>query len=155
MSVEKKKSSENGHLEQEHDDIKDQLKSSSQLDLDDNKGPIAYRMRPSLEDIFKAKTIKEIIQRVLTKTLQGKKYNVEDARKWTQEIADTISASVKDLNMPRYKHVVQISLGQQLGAGCRYIAKCSWDAECDSYTSDIFSNATLFCVCTVFGIYVY
>ncbi|XP_055905165.1 dynein light chain Tctex-type protein 2B-like [Eupeodes corollae] len=153
MSLEKAQSSESATKIQQPQET---IESPSHLNgEDDEKGPIAYRMRPALADIFKTKTIKEIIQSVLTKTLQGKKYNVEDARKWTQEIADSISTSVKDLNMPRYKHVVQISLGQQLGAGYRYVAKCSWDAECDSYTSDVFSNASLFCVCTVFGIYVY
>lgn len=85
----------------------------------------------------------------------GKSYNAEEASNWTREISDAVSAAVKELEMPQFKHVVQVTLGQQLGSGCRYIAKCCWDAESDSQTSDVFTSAALFCICTVFGIYLY
>lgn len=93
---------------------------------------------------------------VFIKKKLGKTYNVDDVRNWTKDIADTVNSRIKDrLAMPRYKYVVQVMLGQQLGAGCHYYAKCCWDAESDSQTSDIFTNASLFCVCTVFGVYLY
>ncbi|XP_011184864.2 dynein light chain Tctex-type protein 2B [Zeugodacus cucurbitae] len=116
----------------------------------------SYRMKPSLRELFPASHIKSIIQSTIYDKLQGKVYNPDDARKWTREISDEVNSAVKDIiQMPRFKHVVQVTLGRQLGAGCRYIAKCCWDAEADSYTSDVFTNASLFCVCTVFGVYLY
>lgn len=57
--------------------------------------------------------------------------------------------------MARYRHVVQVMLAQQNGAGCKYLARCRWDAECDSQVSAFFSNETLVCVVTVFGVYLY
>lgn len=78
-----------------------------------------------------------------------------DAARWTKTLADEISLKVKDLEMKRYKHVVQVVLGQQLGAGCKYIARCRWDAECDNQMSGEFKNATIFCIVTVFGLYLY
>lgn len=59
------------------------------------------------------------------------------------------------MDMPRYKHVVQVHIGQQTGAGCKYIARCLWDAESDNHIEQVFTNASLFCVVTVFGIYLY
>lgn len=81
---------------------------------------------------------------------------MDEAKKWTQDICDTVNISITQrVVMPRYKYLVQVMLGQQTGAGCHYYAKCCWDAESDSYTSDIFHNSSLFCVCTVFGVYLY
>jgi tctex1 domain-containing protein 2 len=57
--------------------------------------------------------------------------------------------------MTRYKHVVQVIIGQQLGAGCKYIARCRWDAECDNQAQSTFTTPSLFCIVTVFGIYLY
>ncbi|XP_058823615.1 dynein light chain Tctex-type protein 2B-like [Topomyia yanbarensis] len=117
--------------------------------------PSTYQMRPSLEQTFKSEKIKQIINTVLNDTLTGQTYSAVDATRWTKSLADEISLKVKDLEMRRYKHVVQVMLGQQLGAGCKYIARCRWDAECDSQTSGEFKNATIFCVVTVFGLYLY
>lgn len=51
--------------------------------------------------------------------------------------------------------MVQVVIGQQLGAGFKMIGRCRWDSECDNQTSCTFSNSTLFCVVTVFGVYFY
>ncbi|XP_053697884.1 dynein light chain Tctex-type protein 2B-like [Sabethes cyaneus] len=117
--------------------------------------PSTYQMRPSLEQTFKSENIKQIINTVLNDTLSGKTYTAVDAARWTKSLADEISLKVKDLEMKRYKHVVQVMLGQQLGAGCKYIARCRWDAECDNQASGEFKNATIFCIVTVFGLYLY
>ncbi|TMW49004.1 hypothetical protein DOY81_005892 [Sarcophaga bullata] len=116
----------------------------------------SYKMRPSLGETFKGIQIKQIVREVMFEKLQGKTYNVDDVKIWTRDIADSINSAIKDrLVMPRYKYVVQVMLGQQLGAGCHYYCKCCWDAESDSQTSDVFTNMSLFCVTTVFGVYLY
>ncbi|KAM7361319.1 dynein light chain Tctex-type protein 2B [Cochliomyia hominivorax] len=116
----------------------------------------SYKMRPSLGETFKGSKIKEIIREVMFEKLQGKTYNTEEVKDWIRDIADSINAAIKDrVVMPRYKYVVQVMLGQQLGAGCHYYCKCCWDAESDSQTSDVYTNTSLFCVTTVFGVYLY
>lgn len=133
---------------------KDEGKTSAESNNQD--AVTSYKLKPSLGETFRGASIKEIIHEILMEKLQGKTYNVEEVRIWTKDIADTISTTIKNrLAMPRYKYVVQVMLGQQLGAGCHYYAKCCWDAESDSQTSDVFSNTSIFCVCTVFGVYLY
>lgn len=70
-------------------------------------------------------------------------------------IADQICNRTKEIEMRRYKHIVQVVLAQQNGAGCKYIARCRWDAESDSQISTYFTNETIACVVTVFGVYLY
>lgn len=82
-----------------------------------------------------------------------KTYSGDDAGKWTKEISDTINREIKELNMDQYKHVVQVMIGQQTGAGCKYIARAVWDVECDHQVTEQLVNAHLFCIVAVFGSY--
>ncbi|XP_052867689.1 dynein light chain Tctex-type protein 2B-like [Anopheles cruzii] len=126
---------------------------------DDREGaegmPAAYLMRPGLGERFKSEKIRDIINTALTETLTGKKYNAEMAAVYTKTLADEISLRVRDLNMQSYKHVVEVMLGQQLGAGCKYVSRCRWDPETDNHASGEFTNSSIFCVVTVFGLYLY
>ena len=122
---------------------------------EDPKEPQSYQMRPKLEEMFKSAKIKDLMINLMQDTLKGKTYNSVEAAEWTKTIADGLNQGIKDLAMKRYKHVVQVAIGQQLGSGYKFAACCRWDAECDCQTSEVFSNASLFCICTVFGIYLY
>lgn len=141
-----------------------------------------FEMRPNPRNAFKTARVKEIVNDVLNQVLQGKNltwcfivrlsrdptsrlsidhtstgksYAASNVQGWVCSIADDISARCKDLEMRRYRHVVQVQLQQQNGAGSKYIARCRWDAECDSQVSSYFSNETIVCVVSVFGVYFY
>lgn len=45
-----------------------------------------------------------------------------------------------ELRMKRYKHIVQVTIGELKGAGVKAGVRCLWDSETDSYTSDLFMN---------------
>ncbi len=49
----------------------------------------------------------------------GKQYQGNQIQEWTSKICDTINTKVKELNMRKYKHIVQAVIVQQTGAGCR------------------------------------
>lgn len=105
--------------------------------------------------------MKEIIRNVVSNVLTGKNYEPELVKKWTITIANEVNGKVKgkfltierhvyifyfaDLNMKRYKHIVQVILGERKGAGIRSAVRCIWDSDVDSYTSDIFTNVSNFC----------
>lgn len=88
--------------------------------------------------------------------IADKTYDKDVARTWTSEIADEVNQQIAtSAKVKRYKHVVQVMLGQELGAGATYNSRCCWDCDCDTSVSEVFSNTSLFCVCTVFGTYQY
>ncbi|CAG9856150.1 unnamed protein product [Phyllotreta striolata] len=115
----------------------------------------SYQIKPSLQSKFKELPVKEIMRGVLEDLLAGKAYDPEMVQSWTITIANEVSDRVKDLEMKRYKHVVQVLLGEMRGAGVKCGARCVWDSEVDNYTSEIFLNDTIFCVTTVFAVYLY
>ncbi|KAH8367460.1 tctex1 domain-containing protein 2 [Drosophila serrata] len=118
--------------------------------------PTAYSMRPAFGEMFPLPTIKHIMNTVMAERLKDKTYDKDVARTWTSEIADAVNQQIAtSAKVKRYKHVVQVMLGQELGAGATYNSRCCWDCDCDTSVSEVFSNTSLFCVCTVFGTYQY
>ena len=70
--------------------------------------------------------------------------------------ADEIKSRIKsDLELPRYKIVVQVVIGEQRGEGVRMGCRCFWDPDADSYAEDTYRNDSLFCVAAAFGVYLY
>lgn len=111
---------------------------------DDSRSTSQYQIKPSQQEGFQPHAIKEIISNVLIDVLDGecmkeaavsveyfeiiiknvlfiagKQYQSSQIEEWTSKISDTISTKVKELNMRRYKHIVQVVIVQQTGAGCR------------------------------------
>lgn len=85
----------------------------------------------------------------------GKEYSSKEVGEWCRQIVNDINRHIKELAIPRYKHIVQIMLSEQTGAGCRYLARCHWDASCDSKISEQYKSETIVCIVTVFGVYQY
>lgn len=83
----------------------------------------------------------------------GKVYSYKEAPNWSAEIVNKINRRIKDLQIPSYKHVVQIMLAEQMGSGCRYIAKSFWDNTSDIKMSQPYHSDSIFSVVTVFGNY--
>lgn len=87
--------------------------------------------------------------------LIGQEYNQEKVSVWCKEIVNEINKRLRELDVPRYKHVVQVMLLPQNGAGCRFIARCRWDASCDNKISEVYKSKTMSCIVSVYTIYHY
>lgn len=126
--------------------------------LENVETPVAepvYQIRPQLHEKFKPLSAKEVIHNVLFDQLSAKSYDAQEAVQWTRDIADIIKEKVKELKFNRYKYMVNVVLGEQHGAGVKMGTRCIWDAEADTYAYDSFINDTIFCVATVYAVYMY
>ena len=45
-----------------------------------------------------------------------------------------------ELNLERYKFVVQVVIGEQRGEGVRMGCRCFWDSDTDGYAEDTYRN---------------
>lgn len=77
---------------------------------------------------------------MLQEKLASKTYSQDDTPKWTKEIAYTIKMKLKALNLPRYKFMVQVVIGEQKGAGVRMGTRCFWDDQTDGLASEYYVN---------------
>lgn len=44
------------------------------------------------------------------------------------------------MNLPRYKYLVQVVIGEQKGAGVRMGCRCFWDSQTDAVASETYVN---------------
>uniref|UniRef100_A0A7S3ASZ1 Tctex1 domain-containing protein 2 n=1 Tax=Haptolina ericina TaxID=156174 RepID=A0A7S3ASZ1_9EUKA len=115
-----------------------------------------FNIRPSFREKFRPSAVKPLISAVLAEKLADKTYNPELTAQWTREIADEIKNKLKsELELPRYKYVVQVLIGEQRGEGVRMGCRCFWDADTDNYAEDTYRNDSLFCVAAAFGAFLY
>ncbi|CAE7784335.1 tctex1d1-b [Symbiodinium sp. CCMP2592] len=113
-----------------------------------------YIMAPKDDEKMLPSKVTAVIKNVMEGYLQDKEYAVEDAKAWTLDLSNEIKASVKqDLNIPRYKIIVQVVIGEQASQGIRVASKCLWDVNSDNWASYTFENQSLFAVGMVFGCY--
>ena len=100
--------------------------------------------------------MKEICMAVMKETLDGKVYDKAGGEgETTKKIADEIRTRLKEQDLPRYKYMVQVVIGEQRGEGVRMGCRTFWDPDTDAYANATYVNDNLFCVATAYGIYLY
>eukprot|EP00501_MAST-03F_sp_TOSAG23-6_P000108 GSMAST32.ASY1.ANO1.110.1 assembled CDS len=107
-----------------------------------------YLTHPTYKQKFPVHIVREIIRTVIGDKLKGTAYDLNTTDKLTKEIADIVRDRLKALKLPRYKFMVQV---EGVRMGCR----CFWDNDTVNQASATFTNDSLFCVCTAFGVYLY
>eukprot|EP00441_Pelagodinium_beii_P016340 CAMPEP_0197659034 /NCGR_PEP_ID=MMETSP1338-20131121/45927_1 /TAXON_ID=43686 ORGANISM="Pelagodinium beii, Strain RCC1491" /NCGR_SAMPLE_ID=MMETSP1338 /ASSEMBLY_ACC=CAM_ASM_000754 /LENGTH=128 /DNA_ID=CAMNT_0043235775 /DNA_START=96 /DNA_END=482 /DNA_ORIENTATION=- len=113
-----------------------------------------YIMAPKDDEKFLPSKVAAVIKNVMDSYLVDKEYQAEDAKIWTLDLSNEIKATVKqDVNIPRYKIIVQVVIGEQASQGVRVASKCLWDTSADNYASYTFENNSIFAVGMVFGCY--
>eukprot|EP00112_Aurelia_sp_Birch-Aquarium-sp1_P007466 Seg1814.9 transcript_id=Seg1814.9/GoldUCD/mRNA.D3Y31 product="Tctex1 domain-containing protein 1-A" protein_id=Seg1814.9/GoldUCD/D3Y31 len=127
-------------------------------DIDEEKLPKKHgekRLQNTFQldpvNVFNASKVEAILESEL-KYLEDVDYEPDTARKIVVELANTIKSKVKPL-FPRYKTVVQVTIGGKGSQGVKVASKCFWDKERDNYASYTVTSATLFAVATVYGLY--
>uniref|UniRef100_A0A6U6Z4C7 Dynein light chain n=1 Tax=Alexandrium andersonii TaxID=327968 RepID=A0A6U6Z4C7_9DINO len=115
----------------------------------------SYIIHPEYKNKFRPGPAKEIIKEVLQSKLEKAQYSMEETQALTKQVADDIKDRLKELNWHRYKIVVQVAIGEQRGQGVRMGSRCFWDSDTDNFASETYSNESLFCVATAYGIYLY
>lgn len=110
-----------------------------------------YRIQP--ERKFPTELARCKAQEILDRNLIQSKYSPEQAAILTKVISQEILNALKQLQIERYKIVVDVNIGEFRGQGIRCCSRALWDPSSDTLTSVCFRNATLFCVALVFGVY--
>ncbi|XP_071493955.1 dynein light chain Tctex-type protein 2B-like [Diadema antillarum] len=117
--------------------------------------PNTYNIRPNFLRKFRPAAVKAVIHTVLNEELADKQYVAEETTAWSKHIAEQIKERLKELDLDRYKFVVQVVIGEQRGEGVKMGCRCFWDSDTDNYAQDIYMSDSLFCVAAAFGVFYY
>ena len=123
-----------------------------------------YRLKPNENEKFYPSKVYTMVHEILSKEFDEAKVDEKWIEDWvdfgdeiedlTKDLADKIKSGIKSkLNLPRYKLIVQVTLGQRKDQGVRITSRCLWDTSTDNYTSVNYQNAHVWVSALVFGLY--
>ena len=110
-----------------------------------------YQTEPTRK--FFSGKVGEIIRRVLSESLENVTYKPVRCAQYACELSERIKELVKRLDIPRYKIVSFVSIGELSGQGVRVASRCAWNPKFDNYASASFKNRSLFAVGIVYALY--
>uniref|UniRef100_A0A1I7Z6W6 Tctex1 domain-containing protein 4 n=1 Tax=Steinernema glaseri TaxID=37863 RepID=A0A1I7Z6W6_9BILA len=133
---------------------------ATSLDLKDAEGRRAAEIRPSVDkeegfvlrpppsQKFPKAEAKTRLQKVVAEALHDKVFDAAQAARWADLVAEKVreelngtvslepsgplEAELSELKLPRYKYVVQVSLGEQRGQGLTINSGVFWDSDTDA-----------------------
>lgn len=113
-----------------------------------------YLVEPKDHEKFYPSKVTNEVRKILKENLDDFEIDDQSVAMKTEELTSLIRNSVKEnLNLPRYKLVVQVVLGLLKGQGIRFASKCLWDTNSDNFASYTYKNDEFFCTAIVFGLY--
>ena len=122
-----------------------------------------YHLGPNENERFSPSKAKTIAKEILVGELDGKvdETSVEnwadfgdELENLSKDIADKIKERCKQsLNIPRYKILVQVTIGQMKDQGVKITSRCLWDTATDNYATVSFQNQHIWASAIVFGLY--
>ncbi|XP_010137580.1 PREDICTED: tctex1 domain-containing protein 4 [Buceros rhinoceros silvestris] len=112
-----------------------------------------YRMGPEEGCKFNAGQVQRVLEGTLASALGTIVYSPQGSAPLAQSLAELLQSQVKEVVPLRYKLVCQVLLGQQGQQSLLVASRALWDPTSDSFASATFSNASLFAVATVHGVY--
>ena len=122
-----------------------------------------YHLSPDKNEKFSPAKAKTIAKDILVGELDGKvdETSVEnwadfgdELENLSKDVADKIKEKCKQsLNIPRYKILVQVTIGQKKDQGVKITSRCLWDTATDNYATVSFQNQHIWASAIVFGLY--
>ncbi|NXN85140.1 TC1D4 protein, partial [Bombycilla garrulus] len=112
-----------------------------------------YRLGPDKGCKFHAGRVRRVLEGTLACALGTAVYNPQGSAPLAQSLTELLQNQAKAVVPPRYKLVCHVVLGQQGQQSLLVASRGLWDPETDSFASATFSNASLFAVATVYGVY--
>ncbi|ELW62161.1 tctex1 domain-containing protein 4 [Tupaia chinensis] len=113
----------------------------------------SYRMEPAPGERWEAARAQQALEAALAAGLQDTSYSGSEAGRLARELCEQVHVRLRELSPPRYKLVCCVVLGPRAGQGVRVVSRALWDAARDGLISATFTNASLFAVATVHGLY--
>lgn len=112
-----------------------------------------YRMNPDESKQFPPCAVDKKIKSVLKSMLEDVTYDASMAPSLSVTVSNTLRMELKDLEIPRYKLICHVMLGEKKGQHVEVASRCLWNDNFDSYASATYQNNSLFAVGTVYGVY--
>ncbi|KAM5248258.1 dynein light chain Tctex-type 4 [Ctenodactylus gundi] len=113
----------------------------------------SYRMEPAPGECWEAASAQRTLEAVLDAGLRDVCYSGTEAGRLARELCERVHVRLRELSPTRYKLVCCVVLGPRAGQDVQVVSRALWDTARDGLASASFTNASLFAVATVHGLY--
>ena len=110
-----------------------------------------YRLQPCKK--FRPVQVQTVIETAFHELLEDKAYEGRAAKQWTVVLCDAIKEKVKLLDLPRFKIVCFVSIGQRDRQDVHIGSRCLWNKAFDGFACGTYSNRSLYAVGVVYAVY--
>jgi hypothetical protein len=101
------------------------LENTFKLAPDESKKFFIFKLQPSLLELLEEKMAQ-------VEKINPTGYSGRASVALTRDLADSIRREAKNLSVPRYKIVVHVVIGQNLGQDLRVASRCLWNTDYDN-----------------------
>ena len=99
-----------------------------------------YRTEPKEDQKFDPAAVKSVVDAIFLEQIEKKNlvWDEEECRELSLDLCDEIKEKVKALAFPRYKIIVQVSVGENKKQGVLVTSRCLWNTNTDNYVAYVF-----------------
>ena len=114
-----------------------------------------FRTEPKEDQKFDPNAVKLLVDSIFDEQIAKKNvvWDEEECREMSLDLCDEIKERVKALNFPRYKIIVQVSVGENKRQGVLVTSRCLWNTSTDNYVSVSYKNDQIWANAIIFGCY--
>ena len=114
-----------------------------------------YRTEPKEDQKFDPAAVKSVVDAIFLEQIEKKNlvWDEEECRELSLDLCDEIKEKVKALAFPRYKIIVQVSVGENKKQGVLVTSRCLWNTNTDNYCSVSYKNDQIWANAIIFGAY--
>ncbi|XP_064621633.1 dynein light chain Tctex-type 5-like [Lineus longissimus] len=112
-----------------------------------------FKMSPDDGKKFMSMRAEQLMQNSLAKFLDGVKYDPKRCGRLIKVIAEDIKSKIREMDIPRFKVICYVVIGQAGGQGLEIGSRAVWDDMHDNHATATYDNPSIFAAATVYAIY--
>jgi len=115
--------------------------------------PNTYRIEPDDDYRFRPYKIQAKILEILVEELKGETYNPATVNELVKTVSRSVHQLMKNLQLPRYKIIMQTVITQKFDQLVRIASRCLWDQKTDNMLSVNYETKDMIAIVTVYAVY--
>ena len=112
-----------------------------------------YKLGPEHNQKFNPLKVQKVVYDILEELFENFKYDPIKSKEYVKSVSDEIKGKIKPMIFRRYKIIVNLTIGQNLGQNVMISSRSIWNMETDNSCTVEYKNKTMFVIATVFATY--
>ena len=112
-----------------------------------------FRLTPSDSQKFNATRVQRLVNDILENHLENVKYEPSRCKELVQVLSDEIKTRIKSIIYKRYKLIVNLTIGQNIGNSIIIASRSLWNCDTDNCCTAQFKNGSLYAIATIYAAY--